>query len=47
MSLQKLIIRPQANDDRGLYIISTKYQEMHHLKVQQPKDKHVWIRTIQ
>lgn len=49
MSLQKLIVREQANDLRGMYLISTNpdYLEMHQLKVQQPKDKSVWIKTIQ
>lgn len=48
VSLQKLLIREKAGESRSIYIISTdiNYPEMYELKVQQPKDKTEWIKTI-
>lgn len=49
MSLQKLLIREKAGtESRGIYIISSNpaYPEMYELKVQNPKDKNVWIQAI-
>lgn len=49
VSLQKLLIREKAGTDScGIYIISSQpdYPEMYELKVQQPKDKNVWIKSI-
>lgn len=47
--MQKLLIREKAGtESRGIYIISSDptYPEMFELKVQNPKDKNVWIRSI-
>uniref|UniRef100_A0AAG5DLL7 DH domain-containing protein n=1 Tax=Anopheles atroparvus TaxID=41427 RepID=A0AAG5DLL7_ANOAO len=49
VSLQKLLIREKAGtESRGIYIISSNpaYPEMYELKVQNPKDKNVWIQSI-
>ncbi|KAL9701751.1 hypothetical protein quinque_005192 [Culex quinquefasciatus] len=49
VSLQKLLIREKAGtESRGIYIISSNpaYPEMFELKVQNPKDKNVWIQSI-
>lgn len=49
VSLQKLLIREKAGtESRGIYIISSNpaYPEMFELKVQNPKDKNVWIQAI-
>lgn len=50
MTLQKLLIREKAgsSDSRGIYIISSSHAnpEMYELKVQMPKEKHTWIKTI-
>ncbi|XP_055839935.1 rho guanine nucleotide exchange factor 18 isoform X4 [Episyrphus balteatus] len=49
VSLQKLLIREKAGtESRGIYIISSNpaFPEMYELKVQQPKDKNVWIQAI-
>lgn len=48
VSLQKLLIREKAGESRSIYIISTdtNFPEMYELKVQQPKDKNEWIKTI-
>lgn len=48
MTLQKLLIREKASDSRGIYIISSNpaNPEMYELKVQNPKDKNVWIQSI-
>ncbi|KAL5289557.1 hypothetical protein ACFFRR_009568 [Megaselia abdita] len=49
VSLQKLLIREKAGTDScGIYIISSQpdYPEMYELKVQQPKDKNIWIKSI-
>ncbi|XP_055379547.1 rho guanine nucleotide exchange factor 18 isoform X2 [Condylostylus longicornis] len=49
ISLQKLLIREKAGtESRGIYIISSNpaYPEMYELKVQNPKDKNVWIQAI-
>ncbi|XP_030377338.1 rho guanine nucleotide exchange factor 18 [Scaptodrosophila lebanonensis] len=47
--LQKLLIREKAGtESRGIYIISSNpdFPEMYELKVQTPKDKHIWIQSI-
>jgi A-kinase anchor protein 13 len=48
VTLQKLLIREKASDSRGIYIISSNpaNPEMYELKVQNPKDKNVWIQSI-
>lgn len=48
VSLQKLLIREKAGESKSIYIISTdtQFPEMYELKVQQPKDKTEWIKTI-
>lgn len=50
VTLQKLLIREKAQlqDSRGIYIISSNpaNPEMYELKVQNPKDKQVWIQSI-
>ncbi|XP_059614872.1 rho guanine nucleotide exchange factor 18 isoform X2 [Phlebotomus argentipes] len=49
VSLQKLLIREKAGtESRGIYIISSNptYPEMYELKVQNPKDKNMWIQKI-
>lgn len=49
VSLQKLLIREKAGtESRGIYIISSNpaYPEMYELKVQDPKDKNIWIQSI-
>ena len=50
MTLQKILIREKASssDSRGIYIISSNpaNPEMYELKVQNPKDKNVWIQSI-
>lgn len=46
MSLQKLIVREQDRDERGLYFISKNPPELHHIRVQHPKDRQMWINTI-
>ncbi|XP_055700936.1 rho guanine nucleotide exchange factor 18 isoform X4 [Phlebotomus papatasi] len=49
VSLQKLLIREKAGtESRGIYIISSNptYPEMYELKVQNPKDKNIWIQAI-
>ncbi|KAJ6623909.1 A-kinase anchor protein 13, partial [Pseudolycoriella hygida] len=47
--LQKLLIRDKAGtESRGIYIISSNpaYPEMYELKVQNPKDRNLWIQSI-
>lgn len=48
VSLQKLLIRENASDPRMIYFISTDANspEMYELKIQQPKDKTEWMKTI-
>lgn len=49
VSLQKLLIREKAGtESRSIYIISSNpaFPEMYELKVQNPKDKNIWIQSI-
>lgn len=49
VSLQKLLIREKAGtESRSIYIISSNpaNPEMYELKVQNPKDKNLWIQAI-
>lgn len=48
VSLHKLLIREKASDPRIIYFISTDTHspEMYELKIQQPKDKTEWMKTI-
>lgn len=49
VSLQKLLIREKAGtESRSIYIISSNPEipEMYELKVQNPKDKNIWIQSI-
>lgn len=49
VSLQKLLIREKAGtESRSIYIISSNpaFPEMYELKVQNPKDKNIWIQAI-
>ncbi|XP_053596913.1 rho guanine nucleotide exchange factor 18 isoform X2 [Microplitis demolitor] len=49
VSLQKLLVREKAGQEsRSIYVISSSPSEpeMFELKVQKPKDKHLWITAI-
>ncbi|XP_024940076.1 rho guanine nucleotide exchange factor 2 [Cephus cinctus] len=49
VSLQKLLVREKAGQEsRGIYLISSNpaEPEMFELKIQKPKDKHLWIQAI-
>ncbi|XP_033224270.1 rho guanine nucleotide exchange factor 2 isoform X2 [Belonocnema kinseyi] len=49
VSLQRLLVREKAGQEsRGIYLISSNPSEpeMFELKVQKPKDKHLWIQSI-
>ncbi|CAG5093784.1 Similar to Akap13: A-kinase anchor protein 13 (Mus musculus), partial [Cotesia congregata] len=49
VSLQKLLVREKAGQEsRSIYVISSNPSEpeMFELKVQKPKDKHLWISAI-
>lgn len=46
--LHRLLIRENASDPRHIYFLSTDNNspEMYELKIQQPKDKNEWMKTI-
>ncbi|XP_014473860.1 PREDICTED: rho guanine nucleotide exchange factor 18 isoform X3 [Dinoponera quadriceps] len=48
VSLQKLLVREKAGQESSIYIISSNpaEPEMFELKIQKPKDKQLWIKSI-